>query len=130
MRVQTRLCIMMFLQFFILGGWFVTMGSFLASNLAASGGQIGTAYSTQSWGAIFAPFIFGLLADRYFQAQRLLCVLHLAGAALMLELARASSFASFYPRLLLYMILYMPTLALVNSISFRQLRDPSRQFAR
>ena len=130
MRVQTRLGVMMFLQFFIWGGWFVTMGSFLASNLAASGVQIGTAYSTQSWGAIFAPFIFGLLADRYFQAQRLLCVLHLAGAALMFELARAPSFASFYPRLLLYMILYMPTLALVNSISFRQLRDPSRQFAR
>lgn len=121
---------MMFLQFFIWGGWFVTMGSFLASNLTASGGQIGTAYSTQSWGAIFAPFIFGLLADRYFQAQRLLCVLHLAGAALMFELFRAPGFATFYPCLLLYMILYMPTLALANSISFRQLKDPSLQFAR
>ena len=121
---------MMFLQFFIWGGWFVTMGSFLASNLAASGGQIGTAYSTQSWGAIFAPFIFGLLADRYFQAQRLLCVLHLAGAVLMFELARAPVFSTFYPCLLLYMILYMPTLALANSISFRQLKDPARQFAR
>ena len=130
MRVQARLCVMMFLQFFIWGGWFVTMGSFLVSNLAASGSQIGTAYSTQSWGAIFAPFIFGLLADRYFQAQRLLCVLHLAGAALMVELARAPGFATFYPCLLLYMILYMPTLALANAIAFRQLADPARQFAR
>jgi nucleoside transporter len=129
MRVQARLCVMMFLQFFIWGGWFVTMGSFLASNLAASGAQIGTAYSTQSWGAILAPFIFGLLADRYFHAQKLLCVLHLAGAALLFELARAPAFATFYPCLLLYMILYMPTLALANSISFRQLKDPSRQFA-
>jgi nucleoside transporter len=130
MRVQARLCVMMFLQFFIWGGWFVTMGSFLASNLAASGSQIGSAYSTQSWGAIFAPFIFGLLADRYFQAQRLLCILHLAGAALMVELARAPGFATFYPCLLLYMILYMPTLALANAVAFRQLSDPSRQFAR
>jgi nucleoside transporter len=130
MRVQTRLCIMMFLQFFIWGGWFVTMGSFLASNLAASGAQIGMAYSTQSWGAILAPFIFGLLADRFFQAQRLLCVLHLAGAALLFAMARAPSFAKFYPCVLAYMILYMPTLALVNSISFRQLEDPSKQFAR
>jgi nucleoside transporter len=130
MGVRARLCVMMFLQYFIWGGWFVTMGSFLASNLAASGSQIGIAYSTQSWGAIVAPFIFGLLADRYFQAQRLLCVLHLAGAALMVELARAPGFAAFYPCLLLYMILYMPTLALANSIAFRQLIDPSRQFAR
>jgi nucleoside transporter len=121
---------MMFLQFFIWGGWFVTMGSFLASNLAASGSQIGAAYSTQSWGAIFAPFIFGLLADRYFQAQKLLCILHLAGAVLMFELARAPAFATFYPFLLLYMILYMPTLALANAVAFRQLSDPSRQFAR
>jgi len=121
---------MMFLQFFIWGGWFVTMGSFLASNLAASGAQIGMAYSTQSWGAIVAPFIFGLLADRFFQAQRLLCILHLAGAALLFAMARAPSFTMFYPYLLAYMILYMPTLALVNSISFRQLEDPSKQFAR
>lgn len=130
MRIQVRLCVMMFLQFFIWGGWFVTMGSFLASNLTASGSQIGTAYSTQSWGAIIAPFIFGLLADRYFQAQRLLCVLHLAGAVIMIELARAPEFATFYPCLLLYMILYMPTLALANAVAFRQLTDPSRQFAR
>lgn len=130
MRIQARLCVMMFLQFFIWGGWFVTMGSFLASNLTASGSQIGMAYSTQSWGAIIAPFIFGLLADRYFQAQRLLCVLHLAGAVIMVELARAPEFATFYPYLFLYMILYMPTLALANAVAFRQLTDPSRQFAR
>lgn len=130
MRIQARLCVMMFLQFFIWGGWFVTMGSFLASNLTASGSQIGMAYSTQSWGAIIAPFIFGLLADRYFQAQRLLCVLHLAGAVIMVELARAPEFATFYPYLLLYMLLYMPTLALANAVAFRQLTDPSRQFAR
>ena len=121
---------MMFLQFFIWGGWFVTMGSFLAANLAATGAQIGTAYSTQSWGAILAPFAIGLLADRYFHAERLLAVLHLAGAALMFALARSTVFSSFYPCLLAYMILYMPTLALVNSISFRQLSDPAAQFAR
>jgi nucleoside transporter len=121
---------MMFLEFFIWGGWFVTMGSFLAANLNATGAQIGLAYSTQSWGAILAPFIVGLMADRFFHAQRLLSVLHLAGGALMFALARSSHFSQFYPCLLAYMILYMPTLALVNSISFRQLADPSRQFAK
>ncbi|MGQ7247871.1 nucleoside permease [Halomonas sp. V046] len=127
--LRTRLGIMMFLQFFIWGGWFVTLGTFLAQNLSASGGQIGMAFSTQSWGAIIAPLIIGLIADRYFRAERILAVLHLAGAALLFGLYQAESFTAFYPVVLMYMILYMPTLALVNSVSFRQMRDPSREFA-
>ncbi|QEM82496.1 nucleoside permease [Halomonas binhaiensis] len=128
--IRARLSIMMFLEFFIWGGWFVTLGTFLAHNLSASGGQIGMAFSTQSWGAIIAPFIIGLIADRYFRAERILAVLHLAGAALMYALYQAESFTAFYPLVLAYMILYMPTLALVNSVSFRQMADPSREFAR
>jgi nucleoside transporter len=121
---------MMFLEFFIWGAWFVTMGSYLANNLGASGAQIGLAYSTQSWGAIIAPFIIGLIADRYFNAERLLGIIHLVGGVLMYLAYRAEDFAAFYPYLLGYMILYMPTLALVNSISFRQMDDPSRHFGR
>ena len=81
--VRLRLCLMMFLQFFIWGGWFVTLGSYLASNLHASGAQTALAYSTQSWGAIIAPFIVGLVADRYVNAERLLGALHIAGGVLM-----------------------------------------------
>jgi hypothetical protein len=66
--LRLRLCTMMFLEFFIWGGWFVTMGSYLASNLGATGAQSAQAYSTQSWGAIIAPFVVGLIADRYFNA--------------------------------------------------------------
>lgn len=128
--LSTRLSIMMFLQFFIWGGWFVTLGTFLARNLDATGGQIGMAFSTQSWGAIIAPFIIGLIADRYFNAERILGLLHLTGAALMYGLYLAGDFSTFYPLVLLYMILYMPTLALVNSVSFRQMTDPSREFAK
>lgn len=128
--IRTRLSIMMFLQFFIWGGWFVTLGTFLSQNLDATGSQIGMAFSTQSWGAIIAPFIVGLIADRYFNAERILGVLHLVGAALMYGLYLAGDFATFYPLVLLYMILYMPTLALVNSVSFRQMADPSREFAK
>jgi nucleoside transporter len=120
---------MMFLEFFIWGGWFVTMGSYLAANLHASGAQSALAYSTQSWGAIIAPFIVGLIADRYFNAERMLGVLHIAGGALMYALYSARSFTPFYPSLLGYMILYMPTLALVNAISFRQMDEPARQFS-
>ena len=128
--LKIRLSVMMLLQFFIWGGWFVTMGSYLATNLAATGSQSALAYSTQSWGAIIAPFVVGLIADRYFNAERLLGALHLAGAALLYVLSTARSFDGFYPYLLGYMILYMPTLALVNAISFRQMDDPSRQFSK
>ena len=127
--VRLRLCLMMFLQFFIWGGWFVTLGSYLAANLHASGVQTGAAYSTQSWGAIIAPFIVGLIADRYVNAERLLGALHLAGGLLMYALFSARDFGAFYPYVLAYMILYMPTLALVNAISFRQMTEPARHFS-
>jgi len=120
----------MFLEFFVWGGWFVTLGTYLAQSLSATGAQIGAAYATQSWGAIVAPFIVGLIADRYFNAERVLAALHLLGGGLLLALAQVTAFNRFLPLLLAYMILYMPTLALVNSISFRQLRDPAREFAR
>lgn len=120
----------MFLQFFIWGAWFVTLGTFLANTLSASGGEIGMAFSTQSWGAIIAPFIVGLVADRFFNAERILGVLHLCGAVLMYGLYQAQDFSAFYPLVLAYMIVYMPTLALVNSISFAQLNNPAAQFAK
>jgi len=130
MAVKVRLSAMMFLEFFIWGGWFVTLGSFMAGNLAASGAQTAMAYSTQSWGAIIAPFVIGLIADRYFNAERLLGIIHLVGAVLLYLLAQATSFDAFYPYLLGYMILYMPTLALVNSVAFRQMDDPAKHFSK
>jgi nucleoside transporter len=129
MNVRTRLCVMMFLEFFIWGGWFVTMGSYLASALHASGGQTALAYSTQSWGAIIAPLLVGLIADRFFNAERLLGVLHLSGGVLLYALYGTQRFGAFYPYLFAYMILYMPTLALVNAVSFRHLADPARHFS-
>lgn len=120
---------MMFLEFFIWGGWFVTLGTFLGNNLNATGAESAMAFSTQSWGAIIAPFIIGLVADRYFNAERILGVLHLLGAILMYQMYTAVDFAGFYPYILGYMILYMPTLALVNSISFHQMKNPAKEFS-
>jgi nucleoside transporter len=120
---------MMFLEFFCWGSWYVTLGTFLGSNLQAKDQDISLAFSTQSFGAIIAPFVVGLIADRYFHAQRILGVIHLLGAALMLGLYRSVDFAGFFPLLLAYMILFMPTLALVNSISFNQMRDPAKEFS-
>jgi nucleoside transporter len=127
--VKFQLSLMMFLEFFIWGGWFVTLGTFLGDNLSATGGEIAMAFSTQSWGAIVAPFIIGLIADRYFNAERILAVLHLAGAVMMYQMYVSTDFAGFYPYVLGYMIIYMPTLALVNSISFNQMKDPAKEFS-
>ena len=127
--IRAKLSLMMFLEFFIWGAWFVTMGTYLSKVLSSEGFQIAAAYSTQSLGAIIAPFIIGLIADRYFAAQKILGFLHILGAILMFMAARAASFSGFYPFILIYMIVYMPTLALVNSVSFRQMNDPSKQFS-
>ncbi|MDA8569057.1 nucleoside permease [Flavobacteriaceae bacterium] len=127
--IKIQLSTMMFLEFFIWGGWFVTLGTFLAKNLNATGAESAMAFSTQSWGAIIAPFIIGLIADRYFNAERILGVLHLIGAFLMYQMYGATDFAAFYPYVLGYMIAYMPTLALVNSISFKQMKDPAKEFS-
>jgi nucleoside transporter len=124
-----KLSLMMFLEFFIWGSWFVTMGTYLSKTLNASDIQNGLAYGTQSLGAIIAPFIIGLIADRFFAAQKILAVLHLIGAGLMYMISQQTEFDGFYPLLLGYMILYMPTLALVNSVAFRQLTNPEKQFS-
>lgn len=126
--IRTKLSLMMFLEFFIWGSWFVTMGTYLAKNLSSDGVQIGSAYSTQSFGAILAPFIIGLIADKFFAAQKILGILHLAGGLLLWFAASSLTFESFFPLILGYMIAYMPTLALVNSISFRQMKDPGKEF--
>lgn len=128
-KTQFQLSFMMFLEFFIWGGWFVTLGTFLGSNLQATGAQSAMAFSTQSWGAIIAPFIIGLIADRYFNAERILGVLHLIGALLMYMMYQSTYFGAFYPYVLSYMIVFMPTLALVNSVSFNQMTDPAKQFS-
>ncbi|TDQ16264.1 nucleoside transporter [Algoriphagus boseongensis] len=124
-----RLSLMMFLEFFVWGSWYVTMGTFLGNNLAAKDQDISLAFSTQSLGAIIAPFVVGLIADRYFQAQKILGVIHILGAGLMYLLYSSKEFSGFFPFLLIYMILFMPTLALVNSISFNQMKSPEKEFS-
>ena len=125
---RSKLSIMFFLEFFIWGGWFVTLGSYLGANLQATGAESGMAFSTQSWGAIIAPFIIGLIADKFINAEKILGILHLIGAVLMYQMSNVTEFDVFYPYVLGYMIAYMPTLALVNSIAFNTLEDPSKQF--
>jgi nucleoside transporter len=126
---RVQLSVMMFLEFFIWGGWFVTLGTFLNNNLSASGAESGQVFSTQSWGAIIAPFIIGLIADRFVNAEKILGLLHIISAVLMYQMYSADNIAIFYPYVLIYMICYMPTLALVNSVSFNQMKNPEKEFS-
>ena len=128
--IRLKLSTMMFLNFFVWSIWFVTMGTYLIKgNIAATGEQTGAAYGTQCLGAIIAPFIIGLIADKFFPAQKILGLLHLAGAGLLYFIATQTSFASFYSLLLIYMIIYMPTLALVNAITLKQVTNAEKEFA-
>tara|TARA_A100000164_G_C21906225_1_gene773159 strand:+ start:570 stop:1781 length:1212 start_codon:yes stop_codon:yes gene_type:complete len=129
LKVRLQLSFLFFLEFFIWGAWFVTMGTFLSQEFSSSGGELAMAYETQSIGAIIAPFFIGLVADRYFAAQKILGLLHLIGAGLLFIVSNAENFSSFYPYILIYMLFYMPTLALANSVAFHQMEDPSKQFA-
>lgn len=127
--IRLILSSMMFVEFFIWGSWYVTMGTYLSQSLKASDTQNGLAYGTQSLGAIIAPFIIGLIADRFFAAQRILGVLHILGAGVLYMITKQANFEDFYPYILIYMIMFMPTLALVNAVSFKQLNNAEKEFA-
>src|SRR6202165_3903082 len=113
MKSSTRIQLssLMFLEFFIWGAWYVTMGTYLDKVLHASGLQVGAAYSAMAIATIISPFFVGMVADRFFAAQKVLGVLHLAGAASLYYLTTISNPDSFYWVLLIYSLLYAPTLA-------------------
>ncbi len=126
--VRIRLSLMMFLEFFIWGAWYVTMGTYLDKVLHATGVQVGAAYSAMAIATIISPFFVGMIADRFFPAQKVLGVLHLIGAILLWILITIDNPNGFYWVLLLYSLAYAPTLALANSVAFRQMEDPSKSF--
>src|SRR3954468_4039894 len=134
MLVRTRLSVMMFLQYFVWGAWFVTLSTYLST--AKDGGVrifsdqfIGAAFGTAAIAAMIAPFFVGMIADRFFSTERLLVVLHVGGSAILYWLSGVLEPTVLYWGMIAYFLTYMPTLALTNSISFHHLDDPARQFA-
>ncbi|GAC1381029.1 MAG: MFS transporter [Ginsengibacter sp.] len=131
LSVSTRslLSAMMFLEFFIWGSWYVTMSTYMATVLHADGLQIGTAYSALAIATIVSPFFVGMVADRFFSAQKLLGFLHLAGAAVLYYILTVRDPSTFYWYILLYSLLYAPTLALSNTVAFNKMSDTTKTFA-
>jgi nucleoside transporter len=127
-KTGSQLAFMMFVEYFIWCAWYVTMGTYMGEHLHSSGLQIGGAYSALAIATIISPFFIGMVADRYFAAQNIMGVLHLLGAVLLFLATKIGDNAAFYWIILLYSLLYMPTIALSNSVAFQQMDDPGKQF--
>ncbi|WNN50864.1 nucleoside permease [Hafnia alvei] len=126
---NTKLSVMMFVEWFIWGAWFVPLWQYL-NKLGFSPSEIAWSYSSTAIAAILSPVLIGVIADRYFAAQKVLGWLHLVGGALMLLLAWQTQFSTFFPLLVVYALTYMPTVALTNSIAFANIRDTEKDFPR
>jgi nucleoside transporter len=126
-KTYAQLSVMMFLQFFVWGAWFVTLGTHLGS-IGFTGTQIGYTYLMNNIAAIVSPFFVGMIADRFFASQKVLGVLHLLGGFLMYVSSDITAAGTLIGGLLLYNLSYMPTLALVNAVSFHQMDSPDKQF--
>jgi nucleoside transporter len=122
------LALMMFLEYFIWGSWYVTMSTYMQTNLASTGDEVGEAYSALAIATIISPFFVGLVADRFFSAQRIMGVLHIIGAVLLFLATKITDNTFFCWTILAYSLVYMPTIALSNSVAFRQMTNPGKQF--
>lgn len=122
------LALMMLLEYFIWGSWYVTMSTYMGEQLHASGIQIGTAYSMLAIATMISPIFVGLVADRFFAAQKIMGVFHLLGAVLLLMATKITDSGAFSWLILAYSLVYMPTIALSNSVAFAQMSDPGKQF--
>ena len=123
--LKPRLCVMMFLQFFIWGVWYVPMWPYL-NQLGIAPEKIGFAYGATGIAAMLSPILVGMIADKYFPSQVVMGVLHILGGVFLLLAARVSEWGMFFPLILAHLLCYMPTLALVNSVLFQSVSDPEK----
>ncbi len=127
-NVRFQLMAMMFMQFFVWGAWYGQMSKYLFTQLDATGDQVGNAYLAFSLAMIIAPFFVGMIADRYFAAQKVLGVLNLVGAAILFYLIQVQDADTFFWVMLVYCLTFTPCIALTSSIAMRQMTNPGKDF--
>lgn len=127
LKTYLRLSVMMFLEFFVWGAWFVTLGTYLNA-INFSGTQVGYTYLMNNIAAIVSPFFIGMIADRYFNSEKVMAVLHVLGGIVLYFVSNLTTAGPLILGLLIYNLLYMPTIALANTISFTQMQDQKAQF--
>ncbi|RYU93522.1 nucleoside permease [Emticicia agri] len=126
--VRVKLMTMMFLQFFCWGAWYGQMSKYMFDSLKASGDQVGNAYTAFSIAMLISPFFVGMIADRFFSAQKVLSVLNILGAIILFFLTRITDPSQFFWYILAYCITFAPTISLTTSISMRHIATPEKDF--
>lgn len=121
---------MMFMNYVVWGAWYVTLNTYLTQTLNFSGTQAGAVFGTTALSCMISPFFVGLIADRYFSTQRILCALHLIGAVLLYFVSQADSFPTVYLLLLTYCLCYFPTISLTNTLTLRNVKNAAAEFPR
>ena len=128
MTDRLRLSFMMFLNYVIWGAWYVTLGTYLTRTLKFSGIEAGLVFGTTALASMISPFFVGLIADRFFATEKLLAVLHILGAVVLYSVTKTTAFGPVYWLMLLYCLLYFPTIALTNSLALQHIKEPGRDF--
>ena len=123
MSIKVRLIIMNFLQFFVWGSWLISLGGYMGRELHFEGGQIGAIFATMGIASLIMPGIIGIIADKWFNAERLYGLCHIIGAACLFYASTATGYDQMYWAMLLNLLVYMPTLSLANTVSYNSLEQ-------
>ncbi len=124
--LRTRLSAMFFFEFFVWASWYVPVGGYIINALKFQGFQISAIFLTTAVGAIISPLFVGYVADRFFSTERVLCFLHIVGGVCLCLAALPESFSWLWILLIINGACFMPTLALANSLAFRNIPDPDK----
>ncbi|MES1215730.1 MAG: nucleoside permease [Bacteroidota bacterium] len=130
MSIKLRLTLLSFLQYFIWGSWLITIGVYWFQNKHWGGSEFGAIFSTMGISAVFMPAITGIIADRWINAEKLLGVCHLAGAIVLFFIPDVNNPFTFFWVILLYMIFYMPTISLANTVSYTALKNGGKDIVK
>lgn len=118
MNIKFRLIILSFLEFFLWGAWLLSFGGYMIVTLHFTGVQVGSVYAGIGLASIFMPALLGIVADRWINAERLLGACHITGAGLLLWASTVTDYGTLYFVMLFNLMMYMPTIALANSVSY------------